>query len=110
MSDASNLALTILRTLEAGGSGLSFAFAAAGKDLRRVAAPELAQLVRAAAAGYRKAGVPPRTVTPILIGSSPELWAAFVGAMAADLVPCIFSTPTFKTHLPTYLRKGVKIA
>ena len=99
-----NLARTILDTLDRGGPALTYAFLVPGQAGTRVLAPELAKLARAAAAGYRAAGIAPRTVVPLLIGSSPELWAAFVGAMAADLIPCIFSTPTFKTHLPTYLR------
>lgn len=43
-------------------------------------------------------------VLPILCPTSADLWASFVGAMAADLVPANLPLPTFKTHLPTYLR------
>lgn len=99
-----NLARTIIETLERGGAALTYAFTSPGQEPRRLTGPEMAELVRQAAAGFRAAGVPARTVVPLLIGSSPELWAAFVGAMTADLIPCVFSTPTYKTHLPTYLR------
>jgi len=100
----SNLGLTILGVLDAAPAGLSYAFLTHGQPIERVNAPALAELIRRHAAGYREAGIPARTVVPLLVGSSPSLWAAFVGAMCADLVPCVWSTPTFKTHLPTYLR------
>lgn len=96
-----NLARTIAQTLDQGGA-LTYTFVSPGAETRRLSGPEMAALARRAAAGYQ--GVPAGTVVPLLIGSSPELWAAFVGAMLADLVPCVFSTPTYKTHLPTYLR------
>lgn len=69
-----------------------------------VRADTLAERILAAARGLRSRGLRPRQVIPILGPSSGGLWAAFVGAMAADLVPCFLPTPTFKTHMPTWTR------
>src|SRR2546425_723324 len=52
-----------------------------------VRADTLAERILAAAHGLRSRGLRPRQVIPIFGPSSGALWAAFVGAMAADLVP-----------------------
>jgi len=46
--------------------------------------------------------IPPQTVLPIILGNSLELWAAFYGAIAANLIPTILAVPSFKTRFETY--------
>ena len=64
----------------------------------------LADRIEATASALRSGPLRPRQVIPLFGASSPALWSAFMGAMAADLVPCILAAPTFKTHLPTWIR------
>jgi fatty-acyl-CoA synthase len=64
----------------------------------------LANRIEATASALRSRPLRPRQVIPLFGASSPALWSAFMGAMAADLVPCILAAPTFKTHLPTWIR------
>lgn len=98
-----NLATRILEQLQGPARARDYGFRRGGED-QRVPGAALAEQIAAHAAGLAELGFPPGTVVPILAPSSPELWAAFVGAMAADLVPCVLAAPTVKSHMETYLR------
>jgi acyl-CoA synthetase (AMP-forming)/AMP-acid ligase II len=104
MSTESNLASAILATLAKAPPSVSFSFHSRQGTRETLDASSMLQRIGRFAAALRRAGIPSRAVTPIVAGSSGALWAAFVGAMAADLIPCILPAPNFKTHMPTYVR------
>jgi len=99
-----NLAARILDGLRSAGSRTTFSFHRAKGEIETLDGPQMGGRIAGFARGLRGAGLPPRTVVPLVATSSADLWAAFVGAMAAEVVPCILPVPTFKTHMPTYVR------
>jgi fatty-acyl-CoA synthase len=103
-----NLALSILDTLQSAPAGRRFTFRHGGGE-ESVDGRGLAARIAGFARGFADAGFGPRSVMPIMAPSSARLWAAFVGAVAADLIPCILPGPTFKSHLPTFSRNLARL-
>jgi fatty-acyl-CoA synthase len=104
MNPGANLAGSILETLSRAVPSVRFSFHTREEGTERLDAPTMLRRIAGYAGSLRRAGIPARTVTPIIATSSARVWAGFVGAIAADLIPCIMPAPTFKTHMPTYVR------
>ncbi len=100
----SNLASAIGEALAHADPEVRFSFHSREAGEESLDAAAMLRRIAGFAAALRSSGVPRRSVLPIVAGSSATLWAAFVGAIAADLVPCVLSAPTFKTHVPTWVR------
>ena len=101
MSGTDNLAASIVKTLSHAAPSLRYTFRSRDFGTDELDAAAMRRRIGGFAAALRRAKIPPRAVTPIVAGSSAALWAAFVGAMGADLIPCILPVPTFKTHMPS---------
>lgn len=99
-----HLARSILDTLAEAPGSVRFAFHGRRDGRETLDAATMRRRITGYANELRRAGLPAGTVVPIVATTSARLWAAFVGAIAADLVPCILPSPTFKTHMPTYAR------
>ncbi|MBI4859474.1 MAG: AMP-binding protein [Candidatus Riflebacteria bacterium] len=99
-----NLVSRILDALDGALEDATFSFQDARGHVEVLTSGQMADRIAGFARGLGALGIAPGTVTPIVAGSSARLWAAFVGAMAADLVPCLMATPTFKTHMETYVK------
>jgi acyl-CoA synthetase (AMP-forming)/AMP-acid ligase II len=99
----SHLTAWILETLSHRSEAATFSFHGRSSE-EAVTAGRMARRIAGAAAGLRAAGLPARAVVPVVGTTSAGLWSAFVGAMAADLIPSIMPSPTHKTHVPTYVR------
>jgi acyl-CoA synthetase (AMP-forming)/AMP-acid ligase II len=103
-SDRASLPGAILQTLERAPASVRYSFRAHAEGVETLDAAAMRRRIAGYAMSFRRSGIRRRSVTPILAASSSRVWAAFVGAMAADLIPCILPAPTFKTHMPTYVR------
>ena len=99
---AETIPAAILRTLTSDGRRTRYSFG--GKAPETLEAVTLARRIAGAAARLAEMELGRGQVVPLLCPTSSDLWAGFVGAMAADLIPTNLSLPTFKSHLPTYLR------
>jgi acyl-CoA synthetase (AMP-forming)/AMP-acid ligase II len=104
VSAAENLASSIVETLSRAAPSLRYGFRSRDFGIDTHDATAMRRRIAGFAAALRRAKIPARAVTPIVADSSARLWAAFVGAIGADLIPCILPAPTFKTHMPTYVR------
>ncbi len=104
MSAEPSLAGAILGTLARAPSGVRYSFRSREEGVETLDAAAMRRRIAGCAASFRRSAIPRRSVTPVVATSSARVWAAFVGAMAADLIPCILPAPTFKTHMPTYVR------
>jgi acyl-CoA synthetase (AMP-forming)/AMP-acid ligase II len=104
MSGKPNLADAILEALARAGSSVRYSFRGRENGVEQLDAATMRRRIVGYAASFRRSGIPLRAVTPIVAGSSARLWAAFMGALSADLIPCILPVPTFKTHMATYVR------
>jgi len=99
-----NLAEAILSTLARADSSVRYSFRSREVGRETVDAAAMRRRIAGYATSFRRSAIPIGAVTPIVAASSARVWAAFVGAMAADRIPCILPVPTFKTHMPTYVR------
>ena len=97
-----SLPAAILRSLTSRDCRAAYSFA--GKGGETIEARALARRIAGAALRLKGLGLAREQVIPVLCPTSPDLWTCFVGAMAADLMPANLSLPTFKTHVPTYVR------
>jgi fatty-acyl-CoA synthase len=104
MNAETNLADAILEALARAGSSVRYSFRGHETGVEMLDAATMRQRIAGYATSFRRSGIPSRAVTPIVAASEARLWAAFVGALAADLIPCILPVPTFKTHMETYVR------
>ena len=87
-----------------GERGRRATFSFAGKSEVTLDGGAMARHIAGAAAKLRGLGLRPGQMTPILCPTSVESWTGFAGAMAAGLLPANLALPTFKTHVPTFLR------
>ena len=97
-----SLPAAILRSLTSRDCRAAYSFAGASPET--IEANALAHRIAGTALRLKRSGLGHGQVVPVLCPTSPELWTSFVAAMAADLVPANLSLPTFKTHVPTYVR------
>lgn len=68
---------------------------------QRFGYPELADLVRGAAARFQEAGVAPGEVVPVVLPTGPELVAAFYGLLLSGAVPSVLPLPwALSGHAP----------
>ncbi len=104
MSAEPSLPGAILDKLERAQASVRYSFLAREEGVETLDGSAVRRRIAGYAASFRRSAIPSRSVTPIVAASSARVWAAFVGAMAADLIPCILPAPTFKTHMPTYVR------
>jgi fatty-acyl-CoA synthase len=95
-----SLPSAILRSLTSRRATYAFA----GKPAETLEAKSLARRIAGTSLRMKAVGLQPGRILPLLCPTSPESWTCFVAAMAAGLTPANLSLPTFKTHVPTYLR------
>ena len=96
MPGTENLASSIVETLSRAAPSVRYTFRSRDFGVDALDATAMRRRIAGFAATLRSEKIPARTVTPIVAGSSAALWAAFVGAIGADLIPCILPVPTFK--------------